>query len=103
MRRISDAWKLQPSTWLPLPITRRLNKGVTCGPLSKMGPTLTVGLTAPAQAEAQMEPNVMDATPTILLADPIIPIGVTSQNANFVNNWATLPRLVLNSTLKMSL
>ncbi|GMY25478.1 Acyl-CoA oxidase 4 [Fagus crenata] len=31
------------------------------------------------------------------------PIGVTSPNANSVNNWATLPRLVLNSTLKMSL
>ena len=106
MRRILDAWKLQASTWLPLPITRRPNstctEGVISGPLSQMGPTLTVGLTGPAQAEAQMEPNVMDITPTILLAGPTIPIGVTSPNANFVTNWATLPRLVLNLTLKMS-
>jgi hypothetical protein len=70
--------------------------GVIIGPPSKMGQTLHVGLKVPAQAETQMEPNVMDAAPTATLAGPIIPISVTSPNVKFVTNWATLPSPVLN-------
>ena len=69
---------------------------VITGPLSKMGQTLHIGLKIPAQAETQMEPNVMDIASTTTLAGPIMAIGVTSPNVKFVTNWATLPSLVLN-------
>ena len=49
-----------------------------------------------------MATNVMDVALTTTLAGPTIPIGVTSPNAKFVTNWATLPSPVLNSIHRMS-
>ena len=74
--------------------------GVTCGLPSNM--VINVGLKVLAQAETQMEPNVMDVATTTTLEGPTIPIGVTSPNAKFVTNWVTLPSLVLNSIHRMS-